>query len=439
MDTSLLSNSDKSLIEHHVYHEWYLNLRAGGPPGYLANLLNGLNQLSHYDHPLIVFDTFQGSAPSKNKSKQKFFIRLVESVFKILPTGSKCYNRYLSRSLKVSFDQMNGFLSTPIYKWLPSEELTNKIDLSLVKTIHVHTVPDVLKIKNYLREHFRDDIKVILTCHTPESIANEQYASNINDGQPEERARVLADKWLIAEKKAYEEADIIIFPSPEAEEPLLHDIPEFKDIISKKDIRYMASGCKPLKSSLTKEQAKEKYGVSGKFVVGYVGRHNSIKGYDMLKDAAKKILPNTDNLCFLIGGAPSSTISPLFDPNWIEAGWVNPADLLRALDVFVLPNRQTYYDLILLEVLSMGVPVIATATGGNKSVKKIANDLILCEPNADSLAGAIKNVCQLNESELAQIGHNLFESYQKNFTEVCMAERYVETIDKIYKDYNLYP
>lgn len=41
-------------------------------------------------------------------------------------------------------------------------------------------------------------------------------------------------------------------------------------------------------------------------------------------------------------------------------------DLLQEVDVFVLPNRQTYYDLILLEVMRAGKPVLLTTTGGNK-------------------------------------------------------------------------
>lgn len=423
--------------EHHVYIEWYLNGRAGGPPGYLANLLYGMNQIEHFDKPLIIFDSYKGKQPPKVATSPKRLHKAIKSVFCALPGGTQFFTKYLSRSQKKSYSDMYSFLSG-LNEMMPNSDMMDAIDWSRTKTIHVHTAADVVKVKNYLRKHFLDNIKVILTCHTPESCANEQYTLSIADGQDESRARALQAKWLELEKRAYREADIMIFPSEEAKEPLLHDIKEFADIITGKDIRYMATGSKKLISSLTKEDAKKKYGVSGKKVIGYIGRHNSIKGYDLLKQAAKIILENTNDVVFLIGGAQGTEFAPLDDSRWVEAGWVNPADLLQALDVFVLPNRQTYYDLVLLEVLSMGVPVVATATGGNKSVKNIADDLELCDVNAESLARGILNIIEINDADRIAKGLRLKEAYQNYFTEVHMAQRYVDTISEIYSDYNLW-
>ena len=157
-----------------------------------------------------------------------------------------------------------------------------------------------------------------------------------------------------------------------------------------------------------------------------------------MKEAAQKVLKQRDDVAFLIGGTQGTEFAPLDSSSWIEAGWVNPADMLRALDVFVLPNRQTYYDLVLLEVLSMGVPTVATATGGNKSVKEIVDDLVLCSVNSDSLADAILDVISLSSDELAAKGRHLQEKYENYFTEKHMAERYVQTIRQIYNDYDLW-
>lgn len=423
--------------EHHVYIEWYLNGRAGGPPGYLANLLYGLNRIEHYDKPLIVFDFYKGKQPPKAVASKKGIKYRIKRIITALPGGKRFYTKYLSRSQKESFNNMYRFLSS-LDEMMPNQGMMQVIDWSRTKSIHVHTAAEVVKVKNYLRKNFLDDRLVILTCHTPESVANEQYALSIADGQDESRARILQAKWLELERRAYQEADIMIFPSEEAKEPLLHDIPDFGNIIAKKDIRYLATGSKKLVSSLTKEEAKKKYGVSGKTVVGYIGRHNAIKGYDLLKEAAEEILKQTDDVVFLIGGAQGTEFAPLDDPRWIEAGWVNPADLLCALDLFVLPNRQTYYDLVLLEVLSMGVPVVATATGGNKSVKKIAEDLDLCEVDSASLAKGISRIISMDAAARNAKGLRLMEVYQKNYTEVHMAQRYVDTIRQIYDDYNLW-
>lgn len=423
--------------EHHVYIEWYLNGRAGGPPGYLANLLYGYNQVSNYDEPLIIFNSYRGSEPPKVVPSQSMIPALVRGVFSIFPGGKDFFVEHISRTQKKAFRDMTAFLSNPD-KIMPDAKLIATIDFSRTKSIHVHTVADVVKIKNYLRKNYLDNIKVILTCHTPESCAKEQYALSIAGGQSEKRARIIENMWLSLEKQGYRGADVIIFPSKEAMEPLLHDIPEFKDIVKGKDIRFMATGSKRIHSSLTKEEAKEKYGVSGKTVIGYIGRHNAVKGYDLLKEAAQKILKQRDDVAFLIGGAQGTEFAPLDNPSWIEAGWVNPADMLSALDVFVLPNRQTYYDLVLLEVLSMGVPTVATATGGNKSVKEIADDLELCSVDSDSMADSILRVISLSEDELAAKSKRLQEHYENYFTEKHMAERYVEMIRQIYNDYDLW-
>ena len=423
--------------EHHVYIEWYLNGRAGGPPGYLANLLYGYNQVSNFDEPLIIFNSFLGSEPPKVAPKKSVIPALVKGVFGIFPGGKDFFAEHLSHTQKKAFNDMTSFLSNPD-KIMPDAGLIATIDFSRTKSIHVHTVAEVVKVKNYLRKNYLDNVKVILTCHTPESMSKEQYALSVAGGQSKKRAHIIENMWLKLEKRGYREADILIFPSKEAMEPLLHDIPEFEDIVKDKDIRFMATGSKRICSSLTKEEAKEKYGVTGKTVIGYFGRHNAVKGYDLLKEAAQKVLKQRDDVAFLIGGTQGTEFAPLDSSSWIEAGWVNPADMLRALDVFVLPNRQTYYDLVLLEVLSMGVPTVATATGGNKSVKEIVDDLVLCSVNSDSLADAILDVISLSSDELAAKGRHLQEKYENYFTEKHMAERYVQTIRQIYNDYDLW-
>lgn len=429
--------SEEPKVEHHIYFEWVLNDRAGGPPGYLANLLHGYGQVQNYDRPLIVFDNYRGKNVGSGTEKKPWFTSFVKQCFSIIPGGKEFYINYLSRTQRSAFSSMYTFLSN-IDKAQPDSQLISKIDWSKTRSVHVHTALDVLKVKNYLRDNFLDDVKVILTCHTPESMAKEQYALALSNGQSEKRARELEKLFLSAEILAYKKADIIIFPSEEAMEPLLHDIPEFKEIAKNKDIRFMATGSKKLFPTLTREKARKKYGVEGKRVIGYIGRHNSVKGYDLLKKAAEKVLAEKKDVVFLIGGSQGTEFGPLNDPAWIEAGWVNPADMLKAVDVFALPNRQTYYDLVLLEVLSMGIPTVATATGGNKSVKKIATGLELCDVSAESLADAILTLLNLTDDELKKRGNDLYAVYNRYFTEKQMAERYVDTIQKIYCDYNLW-
>ena len=218
-------------------------------------------------------------------------------------------------------------------------------------------------------------------------------------------------------------------------EPLQETMDGFNDISRKKDIRFIETGAKKLCSSLTKEEAKKKYGVSGKFVIGYVGRHNEIKGYDILKEAAQKVLSQNENICFLIGGKQGNTYSPLQHERWIEAGWTNPSDLFMAIDVFVLPNRMTYFDLVLLEVMSAGVPVIASATGGNKSVQSMTGALILYQNTAADLAEKIMEFSHLSDENRKSAGQKIQNTYEQFYTTKIFAEKYKNLINNIYRDY----
>ena len=59
------------------------------------------------------------------------------------------------------------------------------------------------------------------------------------------------------------------------------------------------------------------------------------------------------------------------DERWIEVGWTDePHSLTNASDCLVVPNRQTYFDLVILEGLSLGIPIVTSMTGGNKYFKK---------------------------------------------------------------------
>lgn len=416
--------------EHHIYFEWFLNERAGGPPGYLASLLLGLNKTRKDCNDFeIIFNHFTGNEPKLEEKKVSFIKSIIKKI-----VGRKVYSKYLSKFQKKSyFDLINYFNSD---KYYPNIELIKEIDLSKTKTIHVHTALDVLKVKNYLADNSYDDIKIILTAHTPEPFAVEQYNLMIESGQDIDRAKKIRDRYADLESKGFKSADILIYPSRESMEAH-SSIPKFDEIISKKDVRFLATGTKGLHSDLSKDQAKEKFNVHGKKVISYLGRHNSVKGYDFLVELGKRLLKSRDDIVFLIGGREGKEIRPLEHSNWIELGWVDPADVLAASDIFILPNRQTYYDLILLEVMSMGVPIIASRTGGNKSVKAIAKNIELCDLNIEEFLMKIYEILSLSEIEWEKISKDIKNDFYQYFTDIKMAERYIDIINDIYVDYDL--
>lgn len=419
---------------HYIYYDWYLDIRAGGPTGYLANLLQGLNGLSEETSIPIYFAVDQ--KPPKGKPRP---LTLKEHIISLLRKSSfldSLYVNRISRRYKQDYNNYLRFLSNARNAY-PSEKVFSQIDLAKAKSIHAHTIGDLLKARNYLVDREVDGVKLILTSHVPESAALEYYHGKLEEGYSEQKARRILDSWAELEQEAYQNADILIFPSEEAMEPARAYIPNFDQITKDKDIRYVATGAKAIVPRITKEQAKKKYHIEGKRVIGYLGRHNSIKGYDILKKAAEKILATHPDVVFLIGGVQGKEFKPLSNSRWIECGRVDPAEFLPALDIFALPNRMTYYDLVLIEVMSVGLPVVASYTGGNKSVQKIVPQIRTYEGNEAELAKALQQMLDMSEKELKRVGRQIQQGYQKYFTLEKFAERYADTICKIYEDYDL--
>ncbi|WP_172997013.1 glycosyltransferase, partial [Lactobacillus helveticus] len=164
-------------------------------------------------------------------------------------------------------------------------------------------------------------------------------------------------------------ADYIVFPCEEAEEPYSHFWKEFDEFKqkNKSKFKYIPTGIDQCVATVTSDKVFSKYEIpNNSFVVSFVGRHNEIKGYDNLKVIGKNIISTIANSYFLIAGN-ENPLHGLDNKRWIEAGWTNdPYSLINASDVFILPNKETYFDLVFLEVLSLGKTIVASKTGGNK-------------------------------------------------------------------------
>jgi len=189
-----------------------------------------------------------------------------------------------------------------------------------------------------------------------------------------------------------------------------------------------------LEHNLSREQIREKYNIpNDAFVVSYVGRHNHVKGYDLLQKAAEEVWRKEPNVYFLIAGK-EFPIRGLRDKKWIEVGWTNiPGNIVNASDVFVLPNRRTFFDLILLEVMSIGKPIIASFTGGNKFVSRQTNGIITFEKeNIADLVKKILDLSLLSRDELERLGLENKILYNNYYTPEKFALRYRKEVGRLF-------
>ena len=236
------------------------------------------------------------------------------------------------------------------------------------------------------------------------------------------------------DKFAFDRADYIIFPCPEAEEPYYNTWPYFKEIKEKKSLnfRYLLTGTYQCKAHIEKSEILKRYNIpEDSFVISYVGRHNEVKGFDNLKCIGKKILNLYDNVFFLIAGE-EYPIKGLVHPHWIEIGWTNdPHSIIAASDLFILPNKETYFDLIMIEVLSLGKIVVASNTGGNKYFKKHLSGGVMCYDNLDEAVSLIKNVLTLSKDEKSNIENNNKVFFEKELNLDTFANGYIKLIDNL--------
>ena len=162
------------------------------------------------------------------------------------------------------------------------------------------------------------------------------------------------------------------------------------------------------------------------------GRHAySIKGYDILKEIGEDILRKHDNVYFLIAGK-EEPLQGLDNKRWIEVGWTDdPHSLIAASDVFVLPNRETYFDLVMLEVLSLGTIIVANNTGGNKYFSKTnTNGIILFNGIAEAVR-QIETVMQIDMDSKNKMMESNKKLFNEQFSLDVFANNYCRMINSL--------
>lgn len=384
-----------------------LDLRKGGPSGYIANLNKGLELIEEEKKVKIISNQTNNISSSNKQKKYK----------QILKSLIKYYSPLIEKRFEKSLIGDNF------------KSITNQIDqinFSPNDIIHVHSVFDFNTI---LRKQIPG--KIVFTPHTPESISEETVNfiksdyrnSNLN-------LENLKGKIKDIENNAFKKCEYFIFPSKEAMEIYADFIDDFHNIMRNKKIFYNYTGCEKLNYKLKRTEFRKKYNISeDTFVISYIGRHNKIKGFDVFVEVAKEIEKKGLNILFVSGG--KGNIKPESN-NFIEFGWTDdPGSIINASDLFILPNRNTYFDLVLLEVLSIGTPVLASNTGGNKSVATLTSGVNLFE--SENVKEIIDKILILkdNNEVLENMRNENLKCYYENFTLQKFSERYLKILEKI--------
>lgn len=368
----------------------------GGAAGYLYNLKIGLEKMKHEEFEISFYN------PASVELEENQFLR------SMIPKRIKDIRR--------------------VFKYANYLKRSNVVDARLFRydAIHFHETEAMYMNRDFLSKYTG---KVLLTSHAP-CVPYQEIVGRLNPVDYKLFKNKI-DKLIEMDRYAFERADYILFPCEEAEEPYFHTWKQYAEIRKPEKYRYIPTGIIGCEPKISKEDVRNKFGISeDNFVISFVGRHNELKGYGDLKEIGQKVLKNR-KIYFLIAGR-EEPITGLKDEHWIEAGWTDdPHSLIAASDIFILPNRETYFDLILLEVISLGVPVVLSSTGGNKYFKRYRGDGLKFYSDIDSAEQAIKTFYQLPKEDIKKAGNVNAQIFQNNFSIGHFTKRYIDLLNDI--------
>jgi len=184
----------------------------------------------------------------------------------------------------------------------------------------------------------------------------------------------------------YEEADYISIPSTFVKNSFIEKgIPEAKLIVNGYGVSEYFS------VSAIKTQ-------SGKFTILYVGALTIQKGLIYLFKALHELqVPDEDYEVWFIGTLDEemkATVEEWKKPNWKLLGQVDHYNLskyIQQCDVSVFPSLQDGYGMVILQLLSCGLPVIAsTNTGGPDVITEGQNGFIVPIRSSAHIAEKLK-------------------------------------------------
>ena len=304
----------------------------------------------------------------------------------------------------------------------------SKVDLSQYDIVHFHKTIDILEAKQSLKEYKG---KVMLTSHSPEPLSKEIWDNYLTKFEKIFFSRMYK-RLIELDEYAFNRADIIHFPCVEAEEPYFKNWPLYGRIKAQNAEKYVyiPTGIPCCSPKRDRKTVREELSIpEDDFVNSYMGRHNKVKGYDNLKLIGEQLLTTYVNTWVIVGGK-EGPLTRYSHPRWIELGWTNDAhSYIAASDIFVLPNLDTYFDIVMLEVLSLGKIVVASRTGGNKYFERFKNSGIFLYESIEDAVNVIAMLIAMPREQLKALGESNKMIYDENFTDKIFVDSYLKFLE----------
>ncbi len=179
--------------------------------------------------------------------------------------------------------------------------------------------------------------------------------------------------------------------------------------IPSEKLRLIYSGIPDLTPGVELPSASE----SGPLKIGFFGRFDYQKGFDLLEQAAPLLGPEFELHVF--GDAVRGSIAKLH-PRFVNHGWIDHGSIpeqMAAMDAILIPSRWEGFALTPLEAMRVGRPVIIS---NQSSLPEVVvhgfNGLVLSSYSGAHLAETLRS---LSREECRRMGENARTLFQQAF------------------------
>jgi len=191
-------------------------------------------------------------------------------------------------------------------------------------------------------------------------------------------------------------------------------------------------------SKYNREEIRQKLNFKEEdIVIGFVGRLDRSKGVDIFLDTASVLCRQNTMFRFIVvgdgherGSLENQARSLAILDKVVFAGMVkNPAPLIRAFDVGVVPSRREAFGMAAIELMAMNIPVVAADVGGLKEL--VINEqtgLICAKSTGSDFAAAIRRIAA-DTSLRTKVIQNASVLVQKYSIDI-----FINSVEKLYRD-----
>lgn len=208
------------------------------------------------------------------------------------------------------------------------------------------------------------------------------------------------------------------------------------EFLSEKRIQIIYNGIQPLQidAETVAIKRKELGFPSNCMILGTVARLDPVKNQKMMLEAFARVLESYPlaRLVIVGDGPELSSLKDAVNRLGIDRETVftgfseTPAEYLGFMDVFLLSSDTEGTSMTLLEAMSLGLPVVATAAGGTPEiVTDGVTGFVTPTGDATSFAIAIENI--LSDRERAsELGRQGYQRFLERFSASAMTTKYLE-------------